>query len=178
MISYGFSHYICTNAAFARLIILAAETPRAELNASAAAWPVAASINLLVSGKLVERWEVEHTGSSLGGGASCDGSGRGLALVLQLLADKTRDDLDVERGPVVEINLVDSLEGVLSASVKTRGEFNGGVGARAEIKSSALDLCGCCGIAGGLLSIAVAHTGTGEGSRVGGIGACVVLNGT
>jgi hypothetical protein len=28
------------------------------------------------------------------------------------------------------------------------------------------------------LSIAVAHTGTGEGSRVGGIGACVVLNGT
>ena len=79
---------------------------------------------------------------------------------------------------MVEINLVDSLEGVLGASVKISSELNGGVGARAEIKSSALDLCGCCGIAGGLLSIAVAHTGTGEGSRVGGIGACVVLNGT
>lgn len=79
---------------------------------------------------------------------------------------------------MVEISLVDSLEGVLLAPVKTGGEFDGGVGARAEVESSALDLCGCCGVAGILLGVAVTDLGIGEGSRVGSVGACGVLDST
>jgi hypothetical protein len=77
---------------------------------------------------------------------------------------------------VVEIRLVDRLEGGFIASVKTVGEFDGWVGARAEVESSALDLSRRCGVAGGLLSIAVSYSGTREFPCVGGIGACVILD--
>jgi len=77
---------------------------------------------------------------------------------------------------VVEIHLVDGLEGGFIASVKTVSEFDSWVGARAEVESSALDLSRCCGVAGGLLSIAVSYIGTRESSCVGGIGACGILD--
>ena len=55
-------------------------------------------------------------------------------------ADERGDDLNVQGGAVVEILLVDSLERVFRASVKTVSEFDGGIGAGAEVKSSTLDL--------------------------------------
>jgi len=77
---------------------------------------------------------------------------------------------------VVEIRLVDRLEGGFIAPVKTVGEFDGWVGARAEVESSALDLSRCCGVASGLLSIAISYVGTRESPCVGGIGACGILD--
>jgi hypothetical protein len=77
---------------------------------------------------------------------------------------------------MVEIHLVDSLEGGFIASVKTVGEFDGWVGARAEVKSSALDLSRCCGVASGLLSIAISYIGARESPCVGGIRACGILD--
>ncbi len=77
---------------------------------------------------------------------------------------------------MVEIHLVNSLEGGLSESVKAHGEFDGWVGARAEVESSALDLSRCCGVASGLLSIAVSYIGTRESPCVGGIRTCGILN--
>jgi hypothetical protein len=94
-----------------------------------------------------------------------------------LSADEGRDDVNVESGSMVEISLVDSLEGVLIASIETGGEFDSGVGAGAEVEGGALDLCGCGSVAGSFLSVAVTYVGSWEGSCVGGVGACVVLDG-
>jgi len=78
---------------------------------------------------------------------------------------------------VLEICLVDSLEGVFLASIKSSGELDSGVRARAEIESSALDLCGCCSVASGLLGVAISDIGTGKSSGVGCVRAGGVLNG-
>lgn len=77
---------------------------------------------------------------------------------------------------MVEIHLVDSLEGGFIASIETLGEFDGWVGARAEIESSSLDFSRYCGVAGGLLRIAVSYIGTRESPCVCGIRAYGILD--
>ena len=75
-----------------------------------------------------------------------------------------------------EVYLVHCLERVFLASIKTSGEFNSRVGARAEVESGALDLCGSCSIASGLLGIAVTYVGSSKGFRVGSIRAGGILD--
>jgi hypothetical protein len=78
---------------------------------------------------------------------------------------------------MVEISLVNSLEGVLVASIKTSSEFNGGVRARAKVESSALDLCRCSSVAGSFLGVAVTDVGSCKSSCIGSICAVGVLDG-
>ena len=92
-------------------------------------------------------------------------------------ADERRDDIDVEGAAVVEISLVNRLEGVLVASIKAGGELNGGVGAGAEVESSALDLCRSSSVAGSFLGVAVADVGTWKSSCISSICAVGVLDG-
>lgn len=76
--------------------------------------------------------------SSISGGggivAGADGVGRGLAFGLQLPADETGDDLDVEGAAVVEVSRVGGGERLLLAAVEAGGELNGRVAAGPEVQ--------------------------------------------
>lgn len=77
---------------------------------------------------------------------------------------------------MVEISLVDGLEGVLFSAVETGGELNGGVSAGAEVEGSAHAEFGRGGgVAGLFLGVAVSY-GAGLGTAVHGVGAGVVLD--
>ncbi len=92
-------------------------------------------------------------------------------------ADEGRDNIDVERGSMVKIDLVDSLERVLIASIKTGGEFDGGVGAGPKVESGTLDLCRSSSVAGIFLGVAVSHVDSGKFFRVGCVCTVVILDG-
>lgn len=67
-------------------------------------------------------------------GARADGIVGGLALGVQLLADEVGDDLDAQRGAVVEVGLVDGRERLLRGPVLLGAEGDGRVAARAEVE--------------------------------------------
>lgn len=98
-------------------------------------------------------------------------------------ADEAGDDVDVESGALAEVTLVVGGEGGLTATVKAISELDGGVGARAEVKSTVLaglDDALHLEVGGGtalvLLSVAVADASVNL-ARVGSVGASVVLDG-
>lgn len=82
------------------------------------------------------RGSLAGRGVSGGGGivAGGDGVSRGLALGLQLPADETRDDLDVEGAAVVEVGRVGGRERLLLAPVEAGGELDGRVAAGPEVQ--------------------------------------------
>lgn len=97
-------------------------------------------------------------GGGVGGGggivAGGDGVGRGLALGLQLPADETRDDLDVEGAAVVEVGRVSGRERLLLAPVETRRELDGRVAAGPEVQGgSGAQLAELLGAGGGVARV-------------------------
>lgn len=97
-------------------------------------------------------------GRGVGGGggivAGGDGVGRGLALGLQLAADESRDDLDVEGTAVVEVGRVGGRERLLLAPVETRRELDGRVAAGPEVQGgSGAQLAELLGAGGGVARV-------------------------
>lgn len=84
--------------------------------------------------------------------AGADGIGRGLALGLQLAADETRDDLDVEGAAVVEVSRVGGRERLLLAAVETSRELDGRVaaGAKVQVGLAGAELAQLLGAGGGV----------------------------
>lgn len=92
-----------------------------------------------------------------GGGiiTGADGVGAGLALGLQLPADETRDDLDVEGAAVVEVGRVGGRERLLLAAVEPRRELDGRVaaGAKVELGLAGAELAELLGAGGGVAGV-------------------------
>lgn len=129
----------------------------------------------------------ESAGSLDGRLASKDGLLGGVARGVEPLADEVADDVDVEGGSLAEVGLVDGTEGGIAAAVETDGELDGRVGAAAEVEGAvlshlhdlaALDL-GEAGLGPAFsLLLATGADATVDFTRVGGVGAGVVLDGT
>jgi hypothetical protein len=130
-------------------------------------------------------------GNSILGGcfAGSDGLVAGLAGASQTVACEVANDLDVEGSTLVELLEVDVAEGKPGAA-KVLTELDGGAAARAKVKSSlalvkgntaaaegsasALQAVGAKAV--GLLSVALGGAAV-EGTRVGSVGAGVLLDG-
>lgn len=74
---------------------------------------------------------------------------RRITLVRQLLADESRNHVDVVCGTVVEVVLVRSGERIRATTVVLRGKLDGRVTAGAEVEGLTTDLLGGSGVACG-----------------------------
>lgn len=92
-------------------------------------------------------------GSSSSRVAGSDGIGGSLALASKLLADEAGDDLDGVGRSVVKVSGVSGDESIGSTTVVLGTESNGGVAARAKVKSCATHLAELLGGVGGVALI-------------------------
>ena len=118
---------------------------------------------------------LEGADSGCGPLAGSDGVGARLARALQLSADEACDDPNIKCRAVVEAALVCRFKGRLVAAIESIGKHNARIGAGPKVKRRSLLGTPGSGITPRTLRVALGSA-TGELTRVGSIGALVVLN--